>query len=804
MSSFVLNINTKLEAYKLVHDPTRLLCLLYTKYGDIEEDYNCLIINQLLYNKFTHINSKFKDDIIHNDIREFFRRMYNKKECKDRMPKLYDYYKNYYKYYCRPFFINFYMSNILHNYFNIQAEIFYKNNYSITEEKKNSEKIINTNSNTISSFDNDTDNKIIFDKRNKYIIDNNIETNRYSITLTNDNISKDIINWQSKRSINNSFEQTLENFFNISKNNKTNKTNKNIPINENNDNNYNKPIKEENNKINNVENIDENFFQNEMLKNKLMKNGELNIQLLFNEKEMNNQGKKEKNIKAKSNNNNIIKNNNKNNFDFNLFKGNTRNNIFPLKISKNSKSNSKLDLKNNNNTNKKRISIGNVLKEETSKKNINCNISNSGNNNKNNKNNKIKHISRNKYKQNFFKLSCQLDNKKAIYLNKNCESRNTSKKENDYISLNDFITLKNNKNNNQKIFKLNNIQINNNNCLLFNNEKIKSLSIDKSAKENNKFSSINPLGIKKAARKLKTMYPGQKKYKSTTKLNVLNKFSSILFNKNNSKNSNNNLIKNNSEFPSSTHSLFFRNELRSKKNYSSKKLSLFNSIEFEKKNNHQKKKKSSTNINDSNNDNDINNFLNNNLKIFNSHENNERRNSNIISKNLLFKNYTMGKILLGANSNYNNKKVLNRINLSNIKNVLYISRNKSKNSTNTFHAKSVPLSKSQSKSKSKDNESHNLLNALNLKLNNNSNNNFNIDNKKVFINNLKMQSKNNSLNKYEDKYLKNISRNMFNTFGIYLKNGGFNPTNPINLKQNFNFNKRIFKNGKNKLNHFCN
>ena len=75
MSSFILNIDTKLEAYKLVYDPTRLLCLLYTKYGDIEEDYNNLIINQLLYNKFSHINSKFKDDIFDNDIREFFRRM---------------------------------------------------------------------------------------------------------------------------------------------------------------------------------------------------------------------------------------------------------------------------------------------------------------------------------------------------------------------------------------------------------------------------------------------------------------------------------------------------------------------------------------------------------------------------------------------------------------------------------------------------------------------------------------------------------------------------------------------------------
>ena len=37
MSSLTIeNVNTKLEAYNLVHDPTRLLSLLFSKYGDIE------------------------------------------------------------------------------------------------------------------------------------------------------------------------------------------------------------------------------------------------------------------------------------------------------------------------------------------------------------------------------------------------------------------------------------------------------------------------------------------------------------------------------------------------------------------------------------------------------------------------------------------------------------------------------------------------------------------------------------------------------------------------------------------------
>ena len=58
--SLLNSIDTKLQAYKLVHDPTRLLMLLYSKYGDIEEDLNYLYINQILYNRPIHYNTIFK------------------------------------------------------------------------------------------------------------------------------------------------------------------------------------------------------------------------------------------------------------------------------------------------------------------------------------------------------------------------------------------------------------------------------------------------------------------------------------------------------------------------------------------------------------------------------------------------------------------------------------------------------------------------------------------------------------------------------------------------------------------------
>ena len=54
-------INTKLEAYKLIHDPTKLLSLLYSKYGDVDEDFFILNTNQIIYNRLSHLNILYKE-----------------------------------------------------------------------------------------------------------------------------------------------------------------------------------------------------------------------------------------------------------------------------------------------------------------------------------------------------------------------------------------------------------------------------------------------------------------------------------------------------------------------------------------------------------------------------------------------------------------------------------------------------------------------------------------------------------------------------------------------------------------------
>ena len=190
MSSLSIdNVNTKLEAYKLIHDSTRLFSLLYSKYGEIEGDYFISFINQLMFNLPTKYNRIYKESIYTSNIQEFFRRYYRKKEIRDRIPKLSDYYKNYLKFFCRPFFLQFNLGKIVHNFQDKQAEIFYKNNYNETldyekeREKKEKENSDKKSSGELSSLDNITNNKIIFDDRTRKIIDNDLKNEMCTLNL---------------------------------------------------------------------------------------------------------------------------------------------------------------------------------------------------------------------------------------------------------------------------------------------------------------------------------------------------------------------------------------------------------------------------------------------------------------------------------------------------------------------------------------------------------------------------------------------------------------------------------------------
>ena len=180
-------VDTKLEAYKLVHDPARLLNLLYSKYIDIKEDYALLYTNQIIYDRKSHFNICYKEQKVYNDIEEYLRRIYKKKESRIRILKLNEYYKNYQSFFCKATFTDFILGNILKNYQDTKAEIFYKKNYGDSSTNKvENEKSVNYNASpSLSSLDNITYNKTIFDKKNKQIIDN--DDKNFTITLTSAN-----------------------------------------------------------------------------------------------------------------------------------------------------------------------------------------------------------------------------------------------------------------------------------------------------------------------------------------------------------------------------------------------------------------------------------------------------------------------------------------------------------------------------------------------------------------------------------------------------------------------------------------
>ena len=749
MSSLKSMINTKQEAFKLVHDPAHLFHLLHSKYGDIEEDYNLLMINQLFYNKFSHMNSIFKENLYVNNKKEFLRRKYNKKETKERIPKLADYYKNYYKYFCRPFLLNNFSENLLHSYFNSQAEIFYKNNYSSTDPKKNIEEN-EKNSNSITSFDNDTDNNIIFDKRNKYIIDNNIDKNKLSISLTFDNSIKDTKGFVTKRS-NDSSVIIFNNFIKELSYDKNKKKINNKIIN-----------KEESNKINDSMKINENLNKKEEDKTNMLDN-------IFKKIDLKNEDKYKEGIKEQNNliniNINKIEDKSNNLFDeinktgSDIFKEISNNNKkLALKLSRNV---SKLEeLKNNKNIlNMKQ----NYLKELSSNnsKRIKYKIGKNNDNNIEDNHKDSNKISNNK---NILKLK-QLSDKK-ISNDKHLEYRKSSKKEKEIINIKDFMTIKSTKNKRQK-------------------NQIKTFKLIKYPLSNNKKSKEEKIESKKN----NNLFDNYNKAKSNTKINPSNKFSNELLKKENTKN-----IKKNSDIliNSNKYNILFRNEFGSKKSKTSDKLNNIKNIYLQNnKGNKNTILSHKNNLSYFNNEYEHNNLLNS-LKIFNSEQGREKRNSDLISKNFIFKNYTDGRMLKRKNINSINNKSNG---LNTFKNLLYISRNKNKNIMKTFNSKSIPLSVSQSKNGESLNNKFKTFNFLTNSINN----------KKIYITNLKMH-KNNYQKEKIDEIIKNskiISNSLdkndknknkiFNSIGIDFKNGFFSP---INLKKNFNFNQDFINKNK--------
>ena len=246
-------IDTKKKALKLIYDPVCLLRLLYSKYGDIEEDYNCLQINQLIYESSSHYAIIFKEFEFTENFDEYLKRWYTNRESINRMPKINDYYKNYHKFFCKPNFSDFVISNIMQNYGDEKAELYYKDNFGVSNSEKDEDISRKNNSNSLSSLDNITNNKTIFNDKNKFLIEKNEKSINYSITMSINNSTINNIDNKNKNlantlRTNDSFEEMVKNIVNYKKpKTKKEKKHKKNKSNKNNNNPNEKDIKKLNN-----------------------------------------------------------------------------------------------------------------------------------------------------------------------------------------------------------------------------------------------------------------------------------------------------------------------------------------------------------------------------------------------------------------------------------------------------------------------------------------------------------------------------------------------------------------------------
>ena len=85
--------------------------ILEEKYNTSPKIFSQKIIFDLLRNKRGHLVTTYHETILYdNSLKEFMKRKYRIKECLDKIPKYYNYYKNYLRYFCHPTFVDHFIN----------------------------------------------------------------------------------------------------------------------------------------------------------------------------------------------------------------------------------------------------------------------------------------------------------------------------------------------------------------------------------------------------------------------------------------------------------------------------------------------------------------------------------------------------------------------------------------------------------------------------------------------------------------------------------------------------------------------
>ena len=764
------SIDTKKKAYNLIHDPTILLDLIYSKYGDIEEDFNLLFINQLVYDKSSHYNIYFKEYLFSNDPEEYLKRFYKRNETNSRIPKLSDYYKNYHLFFCRPNFKDLIISDLMENYGDDKAEIFYKKNFESTNEDKDTQK---QNSDSMSSLDNITDNKIIFTKKTKKLIDKNLDNNYGTLTLTNNSnfTGQNTDGLISARSKNDSFEKIVHNLIYYKKTKKIYEKNKNKKIYQtkktkntyinnkkiykNNNNNNPNNNANANNENNNPKKINKNMIHNLNLNSNSINN--------INNNTAKNNINNGRNIRNKNSLFSLLKSNNIINYaktDQNILNNHInkiQNNLtitINLTKSQNNQNKTRKNRTNNNNSNKALFSSPKLNRENNSTKfeEFNSNIK-SRNTPFSHKRNKTEYFNQN--------------NHIGSLSNINNNETNAKKLKNNYI--NKILTKKGNSRNYQD--NLINLNLNykpytkfNNFFTINNNNIITKPKINNGVVKNKTFEVDNNMNNDIIINQITNLKENLKIYKK----NKIN-------HRPNNSNSNNKYI---------------NNKIIIKKNYISGTIgSKFNLV------------KNPIKLNNNNNHSNNNNLINNNILSNKKYNNNKKINNNEMNLKISSLNNFNKNAINNHNKISNHKKSQSNV-LANFletssKNQIYspITNNKQ------FNNKLYNINKSESiASKMRPKIENNKINNLNINFNNvifngplsniseNINFNNNFINNTNFNTNYKLLTPTNNHNSFNNTFTnKNNNTKMNNTANTNLNNNSNNNAKPFNSGEKVNY-----------------
>ena len=106
------------------------------KYNSTPEQKNIMIINDIINAKSNHFLAAFKDFLITDYIDEFLKRYFTFDESEELIPKFHLYYQNYLNFFCKGLFLDFKANKILQDNGELQAELYYNNNYGSDNVRK--------------------------------------------------------------------------------------------------------------------------------------------------------------------------------------------------------------------------------------------------------------------------------------------------------------------------------------------------------------------------------------------------------------------------------------------------------------------------------------------------------------------------------------------------------------------------------------------------------------------------------------------------------------------------------------------